>query len=203
MASGDRVNENRLFPVFLKLDQIHTLLVGGGNVGLEKLEALLKNDPNAQVTLVAPFIREEIKLLASHHASIKLKERKFKRRDLKGKDMAILATDNYPLHERITRLAAKRHLLLNVADTPHLCDFYLGSTVKKGNLKIGISTNGMSPTFAKRFREVLEEVLPDETENLLQNLKSIRDRLTGDFQQKVKKLDAITQVLKEGDKADS
>ncbi len=190
------MTENKLFPVFIKLDQITTLIVGGGNVGLEKLEALLKNDENANVRLVAPEIRDEITELAEAHPGIKLIQRKYKRKDLKGVDLAILATDNPKLHERIQKQAHKRHLLINVADTPHLCDFYLGSTVKKGNLKIGISTNGQSPTFAKRFREVLEEVLPEETDSLLNNLRSIRDQLKGDFQEKIKKLDEITSSLK-------
>lgn len=188
---------NPLFPIFIKLDQIQTLIVGGGNVGLEKLEALLKNDINARVKLVAPEIRQEIKDLQSVTPNLVIKERKFRKGDLKKVDMAILATDQPKLHAKIKKHAEKRHLLMNVADTPHLCDFYLGSTVKRGNLKVGISTNGQSPTFAKRFREVLEETLPEETDELLSNLKSIRDKLKGNFQEKIKELNKITSVLKE------
>lgn len=186
---------NPLFPVFLKLDEILTVVVGGGNVGLEKLEALLKNDPNAQVRLVAPEIRDEIKKLADLSPNIELIERKFEYQDLEDAGIAILATDNPELHKEIREWSKERHLLLNVADTPHLCDFYLGSTVKKGNLKIGISTNGQSPTFAKRLREILEESLPDETDQLLEKLKLLRDKLKGDFQDKVKKLNELTSTL--------
>jgi len=71
--------------------------------------------------------------------------------------------------------------------------------VKKGQLKIGISTNGKSPTFAKRFRQVLEEVLPEETDQLLSNLRVIRDRLQGDFQYKVQKLNEYTSQLVSGE----
>jgi siroheme synthase-like protein len=92
-------------------------------------------------------------------------------------------------------LARSRNIPVNVADTPDLCDFYLGSVVTKGQLKIGISTNGQSPTFAKRFRQVLEDVLPDETNDLVVNLRAIRDRLKGDFQYKVKKLNEYTAQL--------
>ncbi|MEO9474898.1 MAG: bifunctional precorrin-2 dehydrogenase/sirohydrochlorin ferrochelatase [Cyclobacteriaceae bacterium] len=194
---NDQAQEgNPLFPIFLKLDQIQTLIVGGGNVGLEKLEAVLKNDRNARVVIVAPEIRLEIKTLANGHLNLELVERAFKKKDLKQADLVILATDQPALHKKIKKQAEKRHLLVNVADTPDLCDFYLGSTVKKGDLKIGISTNGKSPTFAKRFREILEEILPDETDELLSNLKSIRDQLKGDFQEKVKELNKITSVLK-------
>jgi len=183
---------NNLFPVFLKLEELNTLIVGGGNVGLEKLTALLKNSPRARITLVASAIGEEIKMLAQGKTHIRLIERNFRVRDLSNKDLVLLATDNTDLHRRIKNLARKKRLLVNVADTPDLCDFYLGSVVTKGNLKIGISTNGKSPTIAKRMREYLEEVLPEDTDMLLKNMQAIRDRIKGDFAHKVKMLNDIT-----------
>lgn len=186
---------NKLFPIFLKLDQIQTLVVGGGNVGLEKVEALVKNDPLANIRVVAPFISDDLRAIAAHSPNIEIKRRHFLHADLKNIDLLILATDDFGLHQKVKQLANQRHILVNVADTPSLCDFYLGSTVKKGDLKIGISTNGKSPTFAKRFREVLEEALPDDTPELLNKLKFIRDRLKGDFKSKVEKLNEITSVL--------
>jgi precorrin-2 dehydrogenase / sirohydrochlorin ferrochelatase len=183
---------NNLFPVFLKLESLQTLIVGGGHVGLEKLTALLKNSPAAQVTLVARTIQEPIKELARKHPRVKLFERNFKLWDLWEKDLVILATDNRQLHETIRNFARSRRLLINVADTPDLCDFYLGSVVTKGNLKIGVSTNGKSPTMSKRIREYLEEALPDDTNELLENMHKIRDKIKGDFNQKVKVLNEIT-----------
>lgn len=186
---------NVLFPVFLKLNQIQTVVVGGGNVGLEKVEALLKNDPKARIRIIAPLILPALQVLADGSEFIEILNRKVRGGDLKGADLLILATDDYSLHEKLKRKAKKLRLLTNVADTPDLCDFYLGSTVKKGDLKIGISTNGKSPTFAKRFREVLEDVLPDSTPELLNQLKTIRDDLKGDFNEKVERLNEITSVL--------
>jgi siroheme synthase-like protein len=186
---------NSLFPIFLKLDQIQTLIVGGGNVGLEKLDALLRNDHEANVTIVAKKFNAGVRQRQGLSRQIKLIERPFRKRDLRGKDLVILATDDQTLNVKVRSLARKKHLLVNVADTPSLCDFYLGSTVKKGDLKIGISTNGKSPTFSKRLKEVLNETLPDETDLLLQNLKVIRDRLKGDFSFKVKALNGITKSL--------
>ncbi|MTI31209.1 precorrin-2 dehydrogenase/sirohydrochlorin ferrochelatase family protein [Xanthovirga aplysinae] len=186
---------NPLFPIFLKIDQIKILLVGGGNVGLEKLHALLKNDEKANVKVVALKINEEVRDLAEKKTNIQLFNRAFQKEDLEGIDLVILATANIPLNQDIRMLARKKRLLINVADKPELCDFYLGSTVKKGNLKVGISTNGMSPTFAKRFREMLENSLSDDIEELLGNLKSIRDSLKGDFNFKVKRLNQITREL--------
>lgn len=185
-------DRNNLFPVFLKLEVLDTLVVGGGNVGLEKLNALLKSSPRARITVVASTIKEEIKEIAANVKTIRLIERNFRLRDLHSKDLVVLATDDQDLHKRIKSLARKRRLLVNVADTPDLCDFYLGSVVTKGNLKIGISTNGKSPTIARRIREYLEAALPDDTDTLLKNMELIRQRLKGDFADKVKVLNDLT-----------
>jgi precorrin-2 dehydrogenase / sirohydrochlorin ferrochelatase len=188
------MEQNNLFPVFLKLEKIQTLLVGGGNVGLEKISALLKSAPQANITLVASSIREEIKALAEAHPTITLIERNFIVNDLINKDIVILATDNKELHMSIQEETRGRNLLVNVADTPDLCDFYLGAVVAKGNLKIGISTNGKSPTLAKRMREYLEEALPDTINDLLDNLQAIRNKLKGDFHAKVKLMNEVTEA---------
>jgi siroheme synthase-like protein len=189
---------NNLYPVFLKLEELDTLIVGGGNVGLEKLNALLKSSPGARITLVAAEIKDEIKKLAGASRTIRLIERNFRVRDLHNKDLVVLATDNPDLQRRIKGLARKRRLLVNVADTPDLCDFYLGSVVTKGNIKIGISTNGKSPTIARRMREYLEEALPEDTNLLLKNMQDIRARIKGDFQHKVKLLNDLTSSWLKG-----
>jgi precorrin-2 dehydrogenase / sirohydrochlorin ferrochelatase len=186
------MERNNLFPVFLKLESLDTLIVGGGHVGLEKLTAILKNSPHAKVSLVARTIQDSIKTLAAQHQNVTLFERNFKLWDLWNKDLLILAANNRSLHETIRKFARTRRVLINVADTPDLCDFYLGSVVTKGNLKIGISTNGKSPTISKRMREYLEEALPEETNELLDNMNKIREQIKGDFNHKVKVLNEVT-----------
>ncbi|MDZ4794090.1 MAG: TSUP family transporter [Bacteroidota bacterium] len=192
-------NGNRLFPVFLKLEELSILLVGAGNVGLEKLHALLANSPAARVTVVAPLIKEEVRRLVWKHPSCTILQKEFEDGDLANKELVILATDNRSLHKRIRLLAKAKGLLVNVADTPDLCDFYLGSIVQKGNLKIAISTNGKSPTAARRIREVLHDALPGELDELIENLHKVRNKLNGNFDEKVKKLNAITRVLVDKD----
>ena len=186
------MERNNLFPIFLKLEALETLIVGGGHVGLEKLSGLLKNSPAANITLIARSVSDEIKLLAERHPQVKLVERNFRLWDLWGKDIVILATDDRKLHESIRGITRPRNILVNVADTPDLCDFYLGSVITKGNLKIGISTNGKSPTIAKRMREYLEEAIPEDTNELLDNMQAIREKIKGDFSNKVKVLNEIT-----------
>ena len=189
------VNKNQLFPVFLKLEKLRVLLVGGGNVALEKLMALLNNTPDAHITIVAPQIKEEIAALSKRHPNCILLHEKFSATYLEEKDIVICATDDKQLHATIKDLANAKGLLVNVADTPELCDFYLGSIVQKGNLKIGISTNGKSPTAAKRLKEVLNDALPGELDEVIENLHTVRTKLNGNFESKVKKLNELTRVL--------
>ena len=193
MSTAIKDDTNPLYPVFLKLHQLRVLLVGGGNVGYEKLTSLLSNSPDTAITIVAPVILDEVKELVSQHPACTIIKRNFEDADLENKEIVICATDNNELHKRIKELANAKKLLVNVADTPELCDFYLGSIVQKGNLKIAISTNGKSPTIAKRMKEVLNETIPDEIESLLQNMQGIRNKMSGDFAEKVKQLDELTK----------
>ncbi len=194
--------KNNLYPIFLKLDELNVLVVGGGHVGLEKVSALLFSAPDANVTIVAPFIKDELKEAIRHHDTYKIIQREFEEQDLTERDIAILATDNRELHRHIKQLARQLGVLCNVADTPELCDFYLGSVVKKGNLKIAISTNGKSPTIAKRLKETFNETLPDELDQVLDNMQSIRNNLNGSFAEKVKKLNHISKALVENKQND-
>jgi siroheme synthase-like protein len=195
-------NKNQLYPVFLKLEQLHILLVGAGNVGLEKLNSLLSNSPQAKITVVAPFIKNEVKDLLGDHPLCSLIQRSFEPTDLDKKELVFLATDNPGLHADIKKLAAEKGILVNVADTPELCDFYLGSIVQKGSLKVAISTNGKSPTIAKRVKELINDMLPEEIDNLLDNMQMIRNGITGSFQDKVKQLNELTNALIAENKSD-
>lgn len=186
------MERNNLYPVFLKLKTLRVLIVGGGNVALEKISLMLKSSPDAVITLVADFIQPAIVNLAQQHPQVKLIGRKFNVRDLFAKDLVILATNNYQTHVRIRKWAHWKGLLVNVADTPELCDFYLGAVVTKGNLKVAISTNGKSPTVAKRMREYFEEVLPENMDDLLTNMNKVRSEMKGDLQQKVDALNEVT-----------
>ena len=186
---------NNLFPVFVKLENLRLLIVGGGNVGLEKLQTVLQNSPTTRVTLVAPDITVPIRELAEQHPNIRLLERTYHSNDLAYADIAIVAVNDRAVSEAVARHARDRGILVNVADTPDLCDFYLGSVVSRGNLKIAISTNGKSPTIAKRLKEEIGNMIPDEMDAVLDNMQSIRTHLNGDFAEKVRRLNELTSVL--------
>ncbi|HEY1115098.1 MAG TPA: TSUP family transporter [Chitinophagaceae bacterium] len=192
---------NTLFPVFLKLEQLDTLLVGAGKVGLEKLQAMLTNAPLARIDIVATEACDEVRKLAAAVPTLRLMERPFEEEDLEGRDLVVVAVNSKESSRRIREAAKARRILVNVADTPDQCDFYLGSIVSKGPLKVAISTNGQSPTAAKRLKEVLQDALPDELGGVIANLHTIRNRLNGDFAGKVRQLNEITQVLVENEGA--
>jgi len=190
------MEKNELYPIFLKLHNINVLIVGGGNVGLEKLSFMLKSSPNANVEVVAKKFLPELEALVEKHPSVKLTKAKFKKKMLKKRNMVIACTDNLGVNKRVYELARKRYLICNIADTPDLCDYYLGGIVTKGNVKIAISTNGKSPTTAKRLREFFEEVIPEDINKMVENLNEYRKSLKGNFEEKVQRMNEITESLK-------
>ncbi|MGL6128339.1 TSUP family transporter [Chryseobacterium artocarpi] len=190
---------NSLYPVFLKLEKLSLLIIGGGKIALEKLESVLGNSPETSITLVAKEIIPEVIALQNRFPNIILHERPYHINDFDNSDLAIIAVNDIALAEQIREQAQQKNVLVNIADKPDLCDFYLGSIVKKGSLKIAISTNGKSPTIAKRLRETFTEMIPDEMDLVLDNMQNIRNQLQGDFNHKVTELNKITtQYLSEG-----
>ncbi len=185
---------NTLYPIFIKAHQLEFLIVGGGYVALEKLEFLYKSSPEAQVTMIAPFIRAET-LDFIQDKPVKVIQKKYRRRHLKNKNIVIATTDNPAVNLQVNKDCKKKKILVNVADTPDQCDFYMGGIVTKGNLKIGISTNGKSPTLAKRLRQWLEAILPEEIDPLLETLRKYRKTLKNDFEYKVKEMNNVTESL--------
>lgn len=188
---------NTLYPIFLKLHQLNVLIVGAGEVGSEKLSFMLKSSPDAKITIVAKEVLAPVQELLVQYPDAKLRIilKAFEDEDTKDFDLVIAATNFQLLNEQVRNAAKSSGALVNVADTPALCDFYLGSIVTRGNLKVAISTYGKSPTFAKRFRQWLEAVLPPETDDLLKVLNDFRDQLSGDFSAKVKALNEATKSL--------
>lgn len=185
---------NNLYPVFLKLSSLEVLIVGGGYVAEEKLSFILKSSPDAHVKMVATFFREGTTALASKHGVAQI-TRVYEEEDLKGHQLVICATDDVDLNVRIYHQCKEKGILVNVADNPPYCDFYMGGIVTKGNVKIAISTNGKSPTTAKRLRQFFEEVIPENINELVLNLDAYRKTLKGNFEEKMEKLNEVTKGL--------
>ncbi len=188
------MERNELYPIFLKVSQLNVLIVGGGNVGLEKLTFLLKSSPNARVQMVAlEFLPETVELAQKHH--VEMVQEAYHKQFLEGKHMVIACTDKPEVNEQVYHDCRERSILVNVADNPPFCDFYMGGIVTKGNVKVAISTNGKSPTTAKRLRQFFEDVLPEDIDDLVKNLNEYRKTLKGSFEEKVEALNEFTKGL--------
>nr|WP_298922799.1 bifunctional precorrin-2 dehydrogenase/sirohydrochlorin ferrochelatase [uncultured Allomuricauda sp.] len=188
------MERNELYPIFLKVTNLNVLIVGGGNVGLEKLSFLLKSSPNAKVQMVAPqFLKETLQLAKKHE--VEITKDVYHKRFLEGKHIVVACTDKVEVNEEVYHDCRANSILVNVADNPPFCDFYMGGIVTKGNVKVAISTNGKSPTAAKRLRQFFEDVLPENIDDLVKNLNEYRKTLKGDFEEKVEALNEFTKSL--------
>ncbi|POR30548.1 siroheme synthase [Flavobacterium columnare] len=195
--------ENTLFPIFLKTESKRFLIVGGGNVALEKAETLLRQNPTISIKLVGKEIFDTTLAKIKNEPSVQYEERAFEESDLENIDFVIAATNDKEVNATIKQLANQRQILVNAADQPELCDFYLGSIVNKGDMKIAISTNGKSPVLARRMREYFTEVIPEDINENLEQLNALRNVTKGDFQEKLAVLNQATSVFqakKEGKK---
>lgn len=185
---------NELYPIFLKVDQLNVLIVGGGHVALEKLHFLLKSSPNANVLIIAKSVLPDLVKMAKNKR-VSIVERAYNRADPYGCHLVIAATNQPLVNQAIYKDCKRMNILVNVADTPKYCDFYLGGIVTKGEVKIAISTNGQSPTLAKRLRAFFETVIPDEIDLLAKQLHTYRQSIGEDMKTKVRSLNEATALL--------
>ncbi|MBD1261889.1 bifunctional precorrin-2 dehydrogenase/sirohydrochlorin ferrochelatase [Maribacter polysiphoniae] len=185
---------NNLYPIFLKTSNLSILIVGGGNVAEEKLTFLTKSSPDANVMMVSPEYGKGTLELAQKY-NVQLITDVYEKMYLKGKHMVIATTDKPEVNVQVYEDCRALDKLVNVADNPPYCDFYMGGIVTKGNVKIAISTNGKSPTTAKRLRQFFEEVIPEDINQMVLNLNAFRKTLKGNFEQKVEKMNEVTKSL--------
>jgi precorrin-2 dehydrogenase / sirohydrochlorin ferrochelatase len=142
-----------LFPMFVKLDGRHVLVVGAGRVGESKIGGLLPT--GAKIRVVAHEATEAVRQWA-RSGEIVLEERGFALSDLENVFLVVVATPSRDLNEFVFGEAQSRHLLCNVVDVPEQCDFYYPAVVQRGDLQIAISTSGQSPSLAQKLRQQLE-----------------------------------------------
>lgn len=147
--------ETPFYIACLKLTGRRCLVVGGGDVGLEKVEGLLACD--GEVVLVAPDAHDELRALAAE-GSIAWERRPYEPADLDGAFMVIAATDDSEVNIGVYEDAERRAMLVNVVDVPPLCNFILPAIVRTGPLAIAISTAGASPALAKRMKREIAEL---------------------------------------------
>jgi precorrin-2 dehydrogenase/sirohydrochlorin ferrochelatase len=172
MPKQKELIDTTLYIACIKLIGRKCVVVGGGPVGLEKVEGLLACD--ADVTLIAPEAIDELSELANE-GSIKWEQREYAGiEDLEGAFIAIAATDDTDLNTRVFSDGETRAMLVNVVDVPPLCNFILPAIWRSGPLAIAISTAGASPALAKRMRTEIREAFGDAYARLAEILNDYR-----------------------------
>ena len=142
------------YPVYLDVRDRRCVIVGGGQVAEGKIAALLES--GARIFIISPEVTETIQGMADT-GMIGLEKREYRDGDLEGAFIAIAATDDSALNERISREATARNVPLNVVDVTHLCTFIAPSIVRKGEVTVAISTAGLSPALARKLRMELQD----------------------------------------------
>lgn len=162
-----------LFPFFIDIQEKKALLIGGGKHALEKIEKL--RPFGVKLHVIATDVCEEIE----KDDTIFLSKRPFEENDL-TEDLAfvIAASDNVKLNHHIYDLCQKKRILVNVVDDQPYCQFVFPSLITRGKLSVGICTAGASPAVGVRLRKQVDELLPDQTEEILDWLASKRPYIT-------------------------
>jgi precorrin-2 dehydrogenase/sirohydrochlorin ferrochelatase len=155
----------------LRLTNRSCLVVGGGEIGLEKVEGLLACD--GRVTVVSPELIPELQELA-HEGSIEHLARDYESTDLVGRFLVIASTDDTETNIRVYDDAEERAMLVNVVDVPPLCNFILPAILRTGPIAIAISTAGASPALAKRMKREIAEHFGEEYAQLAVVLNDVR-----------------------------
>jgi len=156
------------YPVFLNLKDKKIVVVGGGKVAERKMLALLR--AGADLTVISPEITGKIER-EKKRGRIKHIRRQYRKGDLTGVFLVIAATDSSAINEKISYDAP---CLVNIVDTPRLCNFIVPSVMKRGAMTIAISTAGISPALSRSIRKELEKLYQSEFSGYLESLRSIR-----------------------------
>ena len=170
---------NKFYPAYINLQQRDCLVVGGGDTACRKVLSLLECDAN--VTVISPKVCAELAALADE-GRVTLHQRQYQRGDVQPKYRIVIgATDSPEANSAIADEAAVNNVLCNIVDQPPLCNFYVPSSLQRGDLKIAISTNGKSPALARRIRLELEQQYGDEYARLLEDLGRLRRKLLAEI----------------------
>jgi len=159
------------FPMFMDMNDLKVLVVGGGYIATEKLEKLI--DFTKEITVITLGVEDEAKAIIDTH-DLCLHQRAYEVGDIIGFDIVIVATDTVELHKAIYEESRGGRILVNSVDNTKYCDFIFPSYVKKDDLTIAFSTGGASPAFAKQIRQHFEKIIPDSVGSFLVKMKALR-----------------------------
>ena len=160
------------YPLFLRLDGRACLVAGGGKVAGRKVDALLEAD--AVVTVVSPEATAEIQRFVSQ-GRVAWRQKAFSPDDLQGSFLVMAATGDAAVNKRIAAACRELGILINVADKPQLCDFFVPAVLRRGALSIAIATEGKSPLLASKIKADLEQIITEPYGEFLELLGRQRE----------------------------
>jgi siroheme synthase-like protein len=149
---GETMRRSRNYPVFLKLQGKHVLVIGGGTVAAQKVGKLLES--GAKITVVSPDATETLRRWAKKQR-LRWLRRAFHFSDVRSASLVFAATADPVLNGQVVQAARKHRIWVNAVDMPSLCDFFSPSIASQGNISLAISTGGSSPALAKYLRKQL------------------------------------------------
>lgn len=197
-----RLHPLAYYPVFLSIRGKKCVVIGGGMVALRKVRALL--DCGAKVTVVSPTLHPDLTHLAEV-GRISSLQREFEPGDLAGSLIAIAATDERGINQKVSDEARDRGVLVNVIDSSEQSDFIIPSFFRRGDLTVAVSTAGMSPALARKIRTKLEGLLGEEFALVLSIIGDVRSgfrqqgrRVAVDAWQEALDLDLLIGLVQEG-----
>ncbi len=159
------------FPMFMNMDSLKILVVGGGEIATEKLEKLL--DFTKKITVIAEKLSPQAERLIHDHC-LSSYQRRYRSGDIEGFDIVIVATDTVELHRQIYEESRDSRILVNSVDNTDYCDFIFPSYIKRDDLIVAFSTGGASPAFAKQIRKYFETIIPEGVGTFLKKMKAMR-----------------------------
>ena len=182
----------RYYPACLDIKGKKCVVVGGGEVAERKVNLLLKC--GAEVSIVSPNLTRRLKELNSK-GKIKFLKGEFKEKYLKDIFLVIGATDNCNVNFKVYESANKKNILVNIVDSPELCNFIVPSIVERGDLTIAISTGGKSPALAKKLRKELEDRYGFEYAKFLNLMGNLRKRISSQIMDKRKREEIYKKLV--------
>lgn len=181
----------RYLPVFLRVEGLSCVVVGGGDMAERRVRALL--EAHARVTLIAQAPTPALDAMAQA-GTIVHRSCDFQSTDLDGAALVYVATDDSAVNARVSAEARRRAIPVNVADAPELCSFIAPAVVRRGPLQIAVSTSGASPAMARRLRAELEARFGPEYSQALEIMRAARRLLRErepDPQARARRLNAL------------
>jgi precorrin-2 dehydrogenase/sirohydrochlorin ferrochelatase len=184
----------QLYPLFLHLQGVACLVIGGGKVAQRKVKTLQQS--GARLTVISPDLTSDLETMRQQ-GEFAYQARRYQPGDLANFFLVVAATNSTETNRTIFQEAQERNLLINCVDDPENCNFFVPAIIQRGSLQVAISTSGQAPYFARKIREYLEQKFYPELAKELEEIHQMRERLKTEYPgDESRKMAMYDQILK-------